>query len=598
MSGICGFIANRECDIDNSVLTQMCSSLYGDVGLLTQSHDIVLDDKSFGLAAKGTTFHFYHDSEFCVALDGHIYNRDKLTSELGMQDSLHGSVTDESLVLSAYRKWGADCAEHMNGKFVFAIYDISNKKLLLAKDHFGKVPLFYYQNEKCIVFATDLKSLMKFPYIPHIVDKSVLGFFLRLGYIPTPFSIYENVCKLPSGSIMVYEAGDATVKSYWRPNEAYHNVGMFSGSYQDAQNQLEKLLLDAVRIRIQDETSIGALLSSGIDSSLMAAMVQKESGGNLTTFTIGMDDKRYNEAELAKAIADRLGTRHHEYTISEQDLLHCVDELPALLDEPFGDSGLIPMMVVSKLSGKDMDAVFTGDGGDEVFEGYLHYGFVRQAQKYEPIGKVLHAVLPASLRAKLPHSVKHVVENRNPETQTQLLIPDEVALLNSILVSPFMAPYYGREASMNISNWEARRQVLDMETSFVDDAIEKSGLAAKFAALDLRSPLIDYRVAEFSLSLPNIFKSQGSVTKRILRDLAYKYVSKELLDLPKRGFCIPIDSWMNSVLRERIEDYSSDAYLTKQGLFNPKALREAITQNYSLKWNFFVLQQWYQENVK
>lgn len=536
------------------------------------------------------------DHEHISVFYGVLYNSTLIKREL--YEGNAGNTNNAQLVLDAYKKWGENSVLKYNGRFSFVVINKQTRTAFVGHDHFGKVRLYYYRNNSSFVFSTRIEAIMQFPGVERKINTEILGYVLRLGYVPTPYSIYQDVYKLEAGTTLSVNGNNLTKNRYWRPLDVVKQQKPFTGTYESAIGHLDKVLAEALRLRLEGTSSVGTLLSSGIDSSLIAAMAQKELGGGLTTFTIGMHDKRYNEADLAKNIAKHLGTNHKEYYITEEDFLKCVDNIASLIDEPFGDSGLISMMVVSKIASQEVGTVFGGDGGDEVFEGYHHYHFVSQAQSFDWAGSLLKAVMPDSLIRKMPHSVQHVIYNRNSSAKTQLLLPSELAVFQSVLSNPAITPYYAIEDSMGIENWELRRQVLDMETGFVDDAIQKSDLATYYGGLDLRSPLIDYSVAEFSLSLPSSFKTKGTVNKRILRDLAYKYVSKELLDLPKRGFSVPIDKWMESVLSEEINDLSSDTFLSRQGLFNGEEIRDAISKNYSLKWNFYVFQKWYAKNFE
>lgn len=536
------------------------------------------------------------NENYVSVFHGVIYNKAELLRELYGSNGHEDFKPDSALILDAYQKWHEECINHFNGRYVFVIINKNDQAVFVGRDRLGKVRLYYYHNNNSFVFSTRIEALLQYPGIERKINTEILGYMLRFGYVPTNYSIYQDVFKLEAGTTLSVKGENLTKNRYWRPLDVVKQQKPFEGSYESAIEHLDKVLTEALRMRLEGTNSVGALLSSGIDSSLIAAMAQKELGGGLTTFTIGLHDKRYNEADLARNIAKHLGTNHKEYYITEDDFLKCVDSIASLIDEPFGDSGLISMMAVSKIASQEVGTVFGGDGGDEVFEGYLHYHFVNQAQTFDWAGVLLKAVLPDSLIKQLPHSAQYVIYNRNSSTKSQLIIPSELAVYQRILSNPILPPYYAIEDSMGIDNWELRRQVLDMETGFVDCAIQKSDLATRYGDLDLRSPLIDYRVAELSLSLPSSYKTKGTVNKRILRDLAYKYVPKDLLDLPKRGFSVPIDSWMKSVLADEICELSSASFLSQQGLFNGNALRTAIENNHTIKWNFFVFQKWFLNN--
>lgn len=608
MNSIYGFITTDKSTNPDEVLNRFSSSeKMPSIGEVNSERKVFkTQNGSFGVGFNCTNekknladiqdVSLITNDDYVTLFHGSIYNKAYLLKSLYGSDSLKVTETDAALVLETYIKYHEGCVKHLNGRYVFVIINKKDQSVFVGRDRLGKVRFYYYHNGTSFVFSTRIEAVMQFPNVEKKINTEILSYVMRFGYVPTPLSIYQDVYKLEAGTTLSIKGKHLIKNRYWGPLDAVKQQKPFKGSYESAIDHLDKVLTEALQIRLEGTNSVGALLSSGIDSSLIAAMLQKELGRELTTFTIGIHDKRFNEADLAKQIAKYLGTNHKEYYISENDFLNCVENISTLIDEPFGDSGLISMMVVTKIASQEVGTVFGGDGGDEVFEGYLHYHFVNQAQSFDWAGSILNAVVPDSIVRKMPHSIQYVIYNRNSSTKSQLVIPYELNVYQRILSNPALPPYYAIEDSMGIDNWELRRQIIDMETGFVDDAIQKSDLATRYGNLDLRSPLIDYHVAEFSLSLPTSYKTRGTVNKRILRDLAYKYVPKDLLDLPKRGFSVPIDKWMESVLSDEIKILSSDSYLTQQGLFNGAALRDAIEKSHTIKWNFFIFQKWYINN--
>lgn len=541
------------------------------------------------------------DKRYAIVFNGEIYNFKEIKDELLNKNYKFKSTGDTEVLLYAYDCWGEKCLEKLNGMFAFAIFDFKRNEVFLARDRFGKKPLYYYYDSENFVFASELKPLFKYPFFKKSVNTTYLGYFMRMGYIPAPNSILKGVYKLPMGSFIRWKQDDVQIKQYWNVDERV--TAFFDNpitDYKTAMTQLEEVLSTAVSQRLIADVPVGVFLSSGIDSSLVSA-IAKNTSTNISTYTIRVDDPQYNEADIAAKIASHLNTNHHEYRMSEKDLLDFIPQIPCYFDEPFGDQSMIPFSVLSKYSKQNITVALGGDGGDEFFCGYGHYKALYQMQKYDFLGKVLQCVLPNRVIDRLPSYARRVIENANTPYKSQMILKEDLQFFNNLLLQCFSAPYFTKE-NMQITNLTYRRMVLDMQTTLVDDMIHKVDRAAMSASLEVRSPLLDYKVAEFSYRLPMEFKYQTGKTKRILRDIVYQYVPESILDVPKRGFCVPVENWMRTDLREVIDDVMKEDFVKSQGFYNYdsllsmfKGFYEGDNKHQDLCFKYLMFQLWYKK---
>lgn len=366
------------------------------------------------------------------------------------------------------------------------------------------------------------------------------------------------------------------------------------------------------------DVPLGSFLSGGYDSSLITAIAQEHSTEPVKTFSIGFHEEKYNEAKYAGAVADHLGTNHTELYIDEQDMFELVDSIPKYYDEPFADSSQIATMMVSKLAREYVTVALSGDGGDEFFCGYNIYENVAQAQKLDVLGGMVHGIcqLPglkqAHIEDKLPFRVRVIAGNREKESKTQFgagnYIVKARAMVGELPEAEALPVHYLVESRYGVDNWQIRRMLLDMDTYLPGDILCKVDRASMKYSLECRCPILDTKVMEFSYRIPHQYKYAGGDKKHILKDIAYDYIPKELLDRPKVGFGVPLDKWLRGPLKEQLLDYSSYEYLKKQNIFDAAYVSDMIQKyvvtgdagpatgaNYSkLSWSFFVFQQWYE----
>lgn len=555
------------------------------------------------------------DDRLVIAFNGEIYNFLELRREL--KGYPFKSSCDTEVILAAYLKWGISCIERFEGMFAISLYDKKTDELYLVRDRIGKKPLYYWLDGDNLVYASELKPIMAYPGFPKSINRSVIKRYIYQQCVNEPYSIFENVYKVEPGQIVRYTQGRLDKWKYWDIAEVYARKKQEgAGSYEEAKQELKAILRDCVKKRMTADVPVGAFLSGGYDSSLVTALAQDVSGSKpVRTYSIGFNEERYNEAKYAKAVAEHLGTEHTELYIDESAMFDMVDSIPRYYDEPFADSSQIPSMLVAGLASKDVTVVLSGDGGDEFFCGYNIYDNVAQAQKLDPLGRLTYGVCMAppakrlGLFDRLPFRVRVVAANCDSETKTQLGGQGYIRVIDKMLEEgdvPFKFPI---ESKYNERNWQERRMLLDEETYLPGDILCKVDRASMKYSIEARCPILDVRVMEYSYRLPHGYKYANGVKKRILKDIAYDYIPKGLLDRPKVGFGVPLDKWLRGPLRERLEAMCSTDCLKRQGIFDAEYVNGFINEylktgdkgpasgaNYSkVAWSFFAFQQWYEE---
>ncbi|WP_024867384.1 asparagine synthase (glutamine-hydrolyzing) [Butyrivibrio sp. FCS014] len=623
MCGICGYVSKKR--ITQEQLRIMNDTMYhrgpddhGEEVFVGQSDYIVGFAQRrlaiLDLSPLGHQPMHSQDGRISVVFNGEIYNFLELKEE--MKYYSFKSSCDTEVIIAAYLKWGIDMVDHIHGMFAIALYDRKTEDVYLIRDRIGKKPLFYWLEDGNLVFASELKPIMKCPGFKGEIRQDLLSRFLYQQYITAPDTIFKDVYKLEAGGILKFHQGEIRKWKYWDIKDVYHKMAADPvTSYEEAKEGLKGRLRKSVVSRMIADVPLGTFLSGGYDSSLVTAMAQEFSDKPVKTFCIGFDVPRYNEAEYAKEIAKYLGTDHTELYISEKEMFDLVSSIPQYYDEPFADNSQIPSMLVSKLAKKDVTVALSGDGGDEFFCGYNVYDNVALAQKLEVPGAIAHALgqIPVGsgrLIDRMPTKVKVLAANSNPETKTQLVADGYLKAAAAFVTGDesfddsILYPY---ESRYEVNNFQVRRMLLDMDTYLPEDILVKMDRASMKYSLENRCPIMDTEVMEYSFRIPHRFKYYKGDKKHILKDIAYDYIPKELLERPKTGFGVPMDEWLRGPLKEALLDYSSTAFLKQQGLFHeeyvPKFINDYIMKgdggpgtgaNFSkIAWSFFIFQQWY-----
>ncbi|MCM1264012.1 MAG: asparagine synthase (glutamine-hydrolyzing) [Butyrivibrio sp.] len=621
MCGICGFISKKTITIEqlkqmNDTMCHRGPDEHGEeIYPASEGYAVGLAQRRLSILDLSELGHqpmHSKDKRVSVVFNGEIYNFNEIKEEL--QDYSFCSSCDTEVIIAAYLKWGISCVDKFNGMFAITLYDREEEALYLVRDRIGKKPLYYWLKDGDLVFASELKPIMVCPGIGKKIRTDIISRYLYHQYINAPDTIFEDIYKLEPGMILQFRAGGIKTWKYWDIKNVYHGQRHNEiTDYAQAKAELKELLNRSVKMRMISDVPLGAFLSGGYDSSLITAIAQSQSGQPVKTYSIGFNEGKYNEAKYAKEVAKHLGTRHTEMYIDEKEMFDLVGSIAKYYDEPFADSSQIPTMLVSALAKRDVTVVLSGDGGDEFFCGYNVYDKVGQAQKLDALGELTYRAcnLPlirnANVLRKMPFKVRIIAGNRNKETKTQLGTDNYMETAYNMVKGDKLSILYQTESAYQEKNWQARRMLLDMDTYLPGDILCKVDRASMKYSLEARCPILDKDVMEYSYRLPHSFKYDGGVKKRILKDIAYDYIPKELLDRPKVGFGVPLDKWLRGALKEQLMDMASHDFLIKQGIFDADFVSKmlkiymengdagpATGANYSkLMWSYFVFQQWY-----
>lgn len=498
--------------------------------------------------------------------------------------------------------------------FAFALWDEHERKLVLARDRFGEKPIYWGWQGDVFLFGSELKALRAHPNFKSEVDRNALALFLRHNYVPAPYSIYQGIEKLRPGHYLSVQidSADKSLRSvsYWDINDAI-NCGLaspFMGSDKEAIDRLDEILTTGISGQMLADVPLGAFLSGGVDSSVIVALMQKQSSRPIRTFTIGFHEAGFNEAEHALAVSRYLGTEHTEVYVGASDALSLVPNLPHIYCEPFADSSQIPTFLVSQMARQHVTVALSGDAGDELFGGYNPYRFAPRV--WNKLSTVPLSVRRASAYlaswSNFPAKVTKLLEVGNAPTREEFyrrlishwLYPEQVVLNShepsTLLSQPGSWPY--------VDNFEHWMMAMDAQTYMVDDILVKVDRAAMANSLETRVPLLDHRLVEFAWSLPFHMKIRDGKGKWILRELLYRYVPKELIERPKKGFSIPLGNWLKGPLREWSESLLDPSRLAQEGYFNSQIVAKVWREHLAGKsdrsrqlWSILMFQSWLRE---
>ena len=583
------------------------------------------------------------DGRYVIAFNGEVYNHIDLRKEI--EESLIASCyemgapswrghSDTEVMLAAISQWGVvEATKRFVGMFAFALWDRAERQLYLVRDRIGEKPLYYGWVGRTLLFGSELKALRAHPSWQGTLDRDVLALYLRFNYIPAPFSIYKDIRKLEPGCIARIDhtrmSGQAELQKYWSLQEVVTRQ-RFTGTVEAAVEQAEEILSRSVRQQMIADVPLGAFLSGGIDSSLIVALMQKQSAHPVRTFTIGFHETSFNEAEHAAAVARHLGTQHTEFYVTPQDALDVIPLLPALYDEPFADSSQIPTYLVAKLTRQCVTVSLSGDGGDEFFGGYNRYFWgerIWNLIKALPLGarkiaanalcmlsppgwdqlfSTVSFVLPKRLGYMAPGDKVHRIAGLLGARSANEVFLDLISLWNGVNLVPHSRPQL--TAVTDPAQWPEGldfaefMMYMDARSYLPDDIMVKVDRATMGVSLEARAPFLDHRVAEFAWSLPRNFKVRHGQGKWLLRQILYKHVPRELIDRPKMGFGIPIDRWLRGPLREWAEALLDESRLRNEGYLDAEPIRRKWVEHLSGRrnwqyhlWGILMFQAWLEQ---
>jgi asparagine synthase (glutamine-hydrolysing) len=556
-----------------------------------------------------------HNGRFVIAYNGEIYNFADIRKDLEKRGQSFTSNSDTEVLLNACAEWGVEpTLRRLNGMFAFALWDKQDRRLTLGRDRLGVKPLYYGWTQNSFVFGSELKALHAHPEFIRKQDRESLALFLRLGYIPAPYSIYEGVYKLPAGQFLTVSAPRqrASPEAYWDPQTVIQGCieNRFAGNFDEATDELDILLRDSVRLRMLADVPVGAFLSGGIDSSLVVSMMQAQASARVKTFTIAFQESSHNEAGYAKQIADHLGTEHTELHISPGEAQKLIPLIPGMFDEPFADPSQLPTLLVSKLARQSVTVSLSGDGGDELFGGYSEY--LRGTHRLKFLGNLSPAVRKLARSSAKGMSafgngrfrrLAEVLQASSPEALHRYHVSQWKWPADLLPAVTEPATPFTHAPAWNGSMTDAERMMYtDLVTYLPEDILTKLDRTSMAVSLEAREPLLDYRFVEFAWRLPLEFKIHQGQGKRILRSVLSRYIPKPLFERPKMGFGVPVGQWLRGPLRSWAGDLLDHRKLQQEGVFNVEPIRRAWnehlegTRNRGVElWGILMFQAWQQK---
>jgi len=577
------------------------------------------------------------DGRYVITYNGEVYNFQELRQQLEKRGHRFRGGSDTEVMLAAFVQWGVqESVKKFNGMFSFAMWDRRDRLLWLARDRIGEKPLYYGVQNGTFFFASELKAIRAHPYFRPQVDRNALASFLRFSYVPAPWSIYCGIKKLlPGHFISLSSPTDLTQsKSYWSLEHVLknHQQNPFSGSKDEAAEELEDRLIKTVKSRMVSDVPLGAFLSGGIDSSTVVALMQSQSDCSVNTFTVGFHEGDFNEAVYAKNVARHLGTNHTELYVSPKEAMDVIPRLPEMYDEPFADSSQIPTHLISVLARQHVTVALSGDGGDELFAGYNRYILARKhwkllkslplglrkrlidvmgligSKRFENIYRKFEFALPIKSRISLP-AEKY---EKTVQIFSSSGIDEVYKRLVSIISMPERYLLSGTEFSSQLDDhslWNQSKdyignmQKLDLLTYLPDDLLVKVDRAAMAVSLETRVPFLDHELVEFVTGLPLNFNLNNGRGKHLLRKVLYKYVPRELMERPKMGFTVPLSEWLNGPLRDWAQELIDPNRLRKEGYLNPNSVTKMWNEHSNGRanfghqlWNLLMFQSWLGNN--
>jgi len=573
-------------------------------------------------------------NRYVIVFNGEIYNHLFLRESLKKSNidiSWRGHSDTETL-LACIDTWGLEkTVKKCSGMFAIALFDKKDNSIYLVRDRMGEKPLYYGIQNGVFLFGSELKALKKHSAFQGEIDRNSLALQLKYNYIPTPYSIYKGIKKLIPGTILKVDTSNKYASidaignptAFWSLKEVATNAqsNIYTGNAIEAVNDLDKLLSQSVKGQMEADVPLGAFLSGGVDSSLIVSLMQSQSSSPVETFSIGFKEEGYNEAVYAKQIAQHLGTKHTELYVSAQDAMNVIPKLSSLYDEPFSDSSQIPTYLVSAMTKESVTVSLSGDAGDELFGGYNRYLWTRKIWnkvKYMPSSvrkfiawgmtsvspmvwnKILCQIVSMPLPGDKIHKLANLLPAKSAEDFYFHLISHWHDVDNVVIGSEYLvAPVASNSTKLDLGSIEQDMMYLDSTSYLPDDILTKVDRAAMGVSLETRVPFLDHHVVEFAYQLPLSMKIQNGESKWILKQVLDKYIPRELMERPKMGFGVPIDSWLRGPLRDWAESLLDESRLKQEGFFHAELIRKKWNEHLSGNcnwqyhlWDVLMFQAW------
>lgn len=501
------------------------------------------------------------NERFVIAFNGEIYNFQDIKNKLGNEADYLKGHSDTEILLEAWSKWGIDTLDMLDGMFAFSIWDRKLNKMIAARDRMGEKPYYYFWDNKTFAFSSRPKPLFKLSTkIKKDYDQQALRYFLESGYIPAPNSIHRDLKKLPAAHYLEVDQSGMTIKRYWSSFEIDTDQSLNKRNEKELLDELDELLFDSVEKRMVSDVPIGAFLSGGIDSSIIVAMMSKINKNPIKTYTIGFNEKKYDESEHAEKVANYLGTEHSCENLKVDDLLKLLPKFLDEYDEPFFDSAAFPTLAVSRLASQTIKVNLTGDGGDELFGGYHYYRIAKALNPLHKLPKTLKTMLSSFIGLLPQHQMQLVSKAISQDNSarsfafTRSIAKDFRNVLSGDVLNKTdgLLDLFSETASYFPKNMHPSEQAMRLDANFTmnDDYLQKTDVATMAYSLEARAPLLARDIIEWAMKLPIKWKVRFFTNKYLLRKLAYRHIPKEIMDRPKRGFGVPIDAWLRGPLSD------------------------------------------------
>jgi len=643
MCGIAGFYAGNLGSDSIGICKNMIRKLHhrgpDDSGIwVSDVADVTLGHARLSIQDLSSAGHQPMSSScnrYVIVFNGEIYNHIEIREELSSINFSPKWIghSDTETLLAAISIWGVDeSIKRCVGMFAFAVWDNEKNELILGRDRLGEKPLYYGWQGNTFLFGSELKALREHPAFLNDINRDALCLLFRHNVISSPHSIYKGIYKLLPGTVLYLRKGsnEPVIKTYWNIKSVAEtgSSNIFLGSDKEALLALEQVMSQAVSGQMISDVPLGAFLSGGVDSSIVTSLMQANSSTPIKTFSIGFDEQGYNEAEHAKIVAKHLGTEHTELYVSSSETLDVIPKLATMFDEPFSDSSQIPTYLVSSMAKHHVTVALSGDGGDELFAGYNRHFRAKSIwkrisylplpmrklmsnmmlmippQMWDHLYRMLTPIIPSHLQFNLPddkiRKFAEVLSVESSESMYRSLVshwkyPENIVLGSKEPITVLT----DNSMYADLSDFENKMMFQDMVSYLPDDVLTKVDRAAMSVSLETRVPMLDHRVVEFAWQLPLNMKIRNGEGKWLLKQLLYKYVPKKLIDRPKMGFGVPIDSWLRGPLRDWAESLLNENRLRHEGYLNPAPIRKKWEEHLSGKrnwqyhiWDVLMFQQW------
>jgi asparagine synthase (glutamine-hydrolysing) len=624
MCGIAGIVTtDSDGAVDHATIRRMCDAIVhrgpDDEGILVKSGaGLGMRRLSIIDVAGGHQPVFNEDKSIWIVYNGETYNFPELREDLLKRGHKFYTHSDTEVIVHLYEEMGADCVTKLRGMFAFALYDERRRKLLLARDRLGKKPLHYALQGSRLLFGSEIKSILTVAPELATSNNEALLQYMYFGYVPDPLTAFATIHKLPPGHLLEFHDGNIDVRQYWDLPQYGTSA---PGSEEECLEEMEQRLAEAVRIRLISDVPLGALLSGGTDSSTVVALMARASSKPVKTFSIGFRHEDFNEAQYARAVAKHFATDHHELLV-DPDVLETVETLTTSLEEPFGDSSMLPTYYVSRLARKHVTVALSGDGGDEIFAGYDRYAINRRRQVFGWMPRWAGRLYREQVFPWLPHNTHGRRLSYNVSLPWRERYVDSISFIpwferDIRLLSDDFRRVLGTGGSpenvmyRHFDNAPAKDPIsqllyVDTKSYMVGDILTKVDRMSMLNSLEVRVPILDHLFVEWATGLPASWKLRGDQQKYIFRKLAERVgVPREALNRPKQGFALPLVYWIRNELKDLIMTILLEPRTLQRGYFNPEGVRRLLDEHFRERrdhsggiWRLLIFELWHRNYLE